>query len=243
MLPRFDASPSVSARGLSFRPRLVPTLAAIAMVALTASLGRWQLGRAGEKTAIQSLLEARMAERPVAVAGAIDAESMRYRRATAAGEYWPEGQVFIDNQQDQGRAGYHVLTPLALAASGPYLLVNRGWVARGAQYPKPPAVDVPRGRVEVAGLLAPPVKRFLELSSDVIDGPVWQNLKLDQWRVRTGKEALALVLVAETPGAGLSRVIERPAENIDKHRGYAFQWFALAVAVVALWLAVNWRKR
>jgi surfeit locus 1 family protein len=243
MLPRFDAGPSVSARGLSFRPRIVPTLAAVAMVALTASLGRWQLGRAEEKTAIQSLLEARMAERPVAVTGAIDAESMRYRRATAAGEFWPEGQLFIDNQQDQGRAGYHVLTPLALAAGGPYLLVNRGWVARGAQYPKPPVVDVPRGRVEVAGLLAPPVKRFLELSADVIDGPVWQNLKLDQWHVRTGKEALALVLVAETPGAGLSRVIERPAENIDKHRGYAFQWFALAAAVVALWLVVNWRKR
>jgi surfeit locus 1 family protein len=92
-------------------------------------------------------------------------------------------------------------------------------------------------------MLAPPVKRFLELSADVIDGSVWQNLKLDQWRSRTGKEVLALVLVAETPGAGLSRVIERPAENIDKHRGYAFQWFALAGAVVVLWVVVNLRRR
>jgi surfeit locus 1 family protein len=213
------------------------------MIALTAGLGRWQLGRAEEKAAIQSLLEARMADTPVVVTGAIDAESMRYRRAIAAGEYWAEGQVFLDNQQDQGRAGYHVLTPLALAAGGPYLLVNRGWVARGAQYPKPPAIEVPRARVHVAGLLAPPVKRFLELSADVIDGSVWQNLKLDQWRSRTGKEVLALVLVAETPGAGLSRVIERPAENIDKHRGYAFQWFALAGAVVVLWVVVNLRRR
>lgn len=233
----------MSARGFSFRPRAIPTLAAIAMVALLASLGRWQLGRAEEKTAIQSLLEARMAGKPVAVAGALDAEALRYRRATAAGEYWADGQIFLDNQQDQGRAGYHVLTPLALGPGGPYLLVNRGWVARSAQYPRPPAVDVPRGRVEVAGLLAPPLKRFLELSGDVVDGAVWQNLKLDAWRNRTGKQALALVLVAETPDAGLSRVTERPAENIDKHRGYAFQWFALVAAVLVLWVALNVKRR
>jgi surfeit locus 1 family protein len=243
MLPRFAGAPAVSARAFSFHPRAIPTLAAIAMIALTASLGRWQLGRAGEKVAIQSLLEARMSEQPVVVTGALDAEAMRYRRATASGEYWAGGQVFLDNQQDLGRAGYHVLTPLALAPGGPYLLVNRGWVARGAQYPKPPAVDLPHGRVEVAGLLVPPVKRFLELSGDVIDGSVWQNLKLDQWRNRTGKDVLALVLVSDSPAAGLVKVAERPAENIDMHRGYAFQWFALATAVLVLWVVLNVKRR
>jgi surfeit locus 1 family protein len=229
-------------RALTFRPRVVPTLAAVAMIALTSSLGRWQLGRAEEKTAVQAELEARMAEKPVAVGGMIDAEAMRYRRATASGEYWAGGQVYLDNRQDQGRAGYHVLTPLALAPGGPYLLVNRGWIARGAEYPRPPAVAVPQGRVEVAGLLAPPVKRFLELSADVIDGAVWQNLKLDAWRSRTGKEVLPLVLVAAIPDTGLLEVVERPAENIDMHRGYAFQWFALASAVAVLWIVLNVKR-
>jgi len=232
----------MSTRAFTFRPRAIPTLAAVAMIALTSSLGRWQVGRAEEKTAIQALLEARMAEPPVAVTGAIDAEAMRFRRATASGAYWAAGQIFLDNQQDKGRAGYHVLTPLALAPGGPYLLVNRGWIARGAQYPKPPEVEVPQGRVEVAGLLAPPVKRFLELSTHVIDGAVWQNLKLDAWRSRTGKEALPLVLVAASPGSGLAEVIERPAENIDMHRGYAFQWFALAAAVAVLWVVLNVKR-
>jgi surfeit locus 1 family protein len=243
MLPRFAGPTAVSARAPSFRPRAIPTLAAIAMVALTCGLGRWQLGRAEEKAALQSLLEARMAEAPLLLAGRVDAGRSRYRRAVAAGEYWAEGQIYLDNRQDRDRAGYHVLTPLALAPGGPYLLVNRGWVARGAGYPKPPAVEVPRGRVEVAGLLVTPVKRFLELSTEVIDGPVWQNLRLDAWQARTGRDVLALVLVTDRPDAGLARVTESPSENIDKHLGYAFQWFALATAVVVLWVVLNLKRR
>jgi len=42
-------------RAYSFTPRLVPTLAAAAMIALTLALGRWQTERAQEKEAKQAL--------------------------------------------------------------------------------------------------------------------------------------------------------------------------------------------
>ena len=48
------------------------------------------------------------------------------------------------------RAGYHVVTPLALA-DGRVVLVDRGWVAQGPTRAELPAVPPPAGRVVVAG--------------------------------------------------------------------------------------------
>ncbi|MEP7069938.1 MAG: SURF1 family protein, partial [Usitatibacter sp.] len=114
------------------------------LIALTLSLARWQVHRGDEKQARQALLDERAAASPVTLAGPIDsAEPFLYRRVRAAGEWLPGGQIFIDNQILAGRAGYHVVTPLRLAGAKESVLVNRGWIARGPQYPRAPAVPVP----------------------------------------------------------------------------------------------------
>src|SRR6185436_6927479 len=65
---------------IRFAPRLVPTLAAIAMIALTVSLGRWQVDRGDEKAARQSMFEARAREAPIVLGGSSGpAEALLYR--------------------------------------------------------------------------------------------------------------------------------------------------------------------
>jgi len=225
-----------------FSPRLVPTVAAVAMIALLVSLGRWQVARAGEKQARQALLEARMREPVLSLSAPVaDAAPMVYRHVVAEGRYVPEGQVFIDNRLHLGRAGFHVMTPLRLA-SGATVLVNRGWIARDAQYPKPPAVAVPEGVVKVAGLAATPPARYLELSAQTVSGNVWQNLSFERYREQVRIDVMPFEILAAPPAPGLAAVEEQPDAGVAKHQEYALTWFSLAVTVLVLWIVVNTKR-
>ena len=231
---------------IAFTPRLVPTIAAMAALALTMYLGAWQQGRAGEKRALQAQFDARTKLPPLSLDAAanIDATAT-YRRATAAGEYDASGQFFLDNKNDGMVVGYHVITPLKLADTSTtrYVLVNRGFVARGTTYPTPPAVAVPTGLVAVNGTLASPNSRFLELgnaqATAVMPGKVWQNLTIDRYRTQSGREVLPLVLLAAPADAGLIARQERPDARAEKHIEYMLTWYSLAATVVVLWLVVN----
>ena len=151
--------------------------------------------------------------------------------------------MFIDNQIREGRAGFHVVTPLRIDGSRDAVLVNRGWIARSRAYPRPPDVDVPQGRVEVSGIATRPPARYLELSPDTIAGNVWQNLSIERYRSRTGLAVLPVVVLMDSAAPGLSAVREKPDAGIAKHQEYALTWFALAATALVLWVALNLRRR
>jgi surfeit locus 1 family protein len=232
----------VRAGAFVFAPRPLPTLAAIAMVALTVSLGRWQERRAAEKMERQALLESRMKAPRLALTGAgAKAEDLLFRRIGVRGSYLAAGQIFVDNRIHAGRAGFHVITPLAIKGSDALVLVNRGWVARSAAYPEPPVVAVPEGEQAVEGLATLPPARFLELSPDSVTGSVWQNLSISRYAGKVRRPVLPVVLLAP-PAPGLSAVTEAPDAGIEKHREYALTWFSLAATVIALWIGLNLRR-
>jgi surfeit locus 1 family protein len=227
----------------SFAPRQVPTVAAVLMIALTLSLGRWQANRAEEKEARQALLERHMLEAPVRLTGPVpSAEPLLFRRVHAEGEWLGERQIYIDNQGREGRAGFAVITPLRLRGSDSVLLVNRGWTPRGREYPEAPRVPVPQGPVAVDGLAITPPARFIELSGEAVTGDVVQNLSIERYRARTKLDALPVVVLADPPAPGLAAFTERPDAGVAKHREYELTWFALAATTLVLWIALNTRR-
>lgn len=227
----------------SFAPRLATTIAAAALLALLVSLGRWQLDRAAEKQARQALFDARLGETPLVLTGSVpSAEPLLYRRVAASGRWLAEAQLFVDNRIREGRAGFHVVTPLRLD-SGAAVLVNRGWIARDAQYPNPPQVAVPEGRVAVTGVATRPPARYLELGPGTISGNVWQNLSIERYAQAAKLELVPVVILADTPAPGLQRVREQPDAGVAKHHEYALTWFALAITTLVFWIAVNVRRR
>ena len=229
---------------MSFHPRLVTTIAAALFIALTLSLGRWQVNRGAEKAERQRLLESRMAEAPVRLTGSVpSADTLMYRHVRVAGEWIAGRQVFVDNQIHDGRAGYFVVAPLRIDGSSDAVLVNRGWIARGPAYPAAPEVALPAGHVEVAGLATRPPARFLELSKDVVAGNVWQNLSIERYRELTGIPVLPVVVLQEGGlQPGLAAVHEKPDAGIAKHQEYALTWFSLAATAFALWVGLNLRR-
>lgn len=219
-------------------------MAAASFIALTVWLGNWQAGRAEEKRVRQALFEARMAEPPLRVTGSVASpEPLMYRRLEASGRWMPERQFFVDNRIREGRAGFHVITPLRIGGSDAVALVNRGWIARSADYPRPPAVQVPEGEARVGGIAVRPPERFLELAPEAGRGQVVQNLSIERFRERSGLDALPVVILADEPAAGLSPVREKPDAGIDKHREYMLTWYSLAITAFIMWIALNVHRR
>lgn len=251
---------------IQFSPRLVPTLAAMAMFALTLYLAIWQQGRAAEKRALQAEFVQRVAAQPVMLSSATrDGITLHYRQVIAHGEWDIAGQIFLDNKTDDagnGQAGYHVITPLKLARTtelsrsgaavedglhlDTFVLVNRGWIARSAAYPVPPIVSAPAGKIDVVGVSTLPNTRFLELSDAAIQGPVWQNLTIARYRTATQRDVLPIIVLASQtkPDSlqALRPLTEKPDARVEKHIEYMLTWYSLAATVLALWIGLNIRR-
>lgn len=227
------------------RSRRVIVLAAALLGALiTARLGMWQLARAAEKETLQALLDSRAGAPPVPAAqlasDAAGAAAQHYRHVVLHGRWVAQRTVFLDNRPMHGRPGFYVVTPLQLEGEAGAVLVQRGWVPRDAdERTRLPALPLPAGSVEVQGLIAPPPSRLAQLGAET-PGVIRQNLDLEGFSREAGLQLRALsVLQLDAPGAapdGLARQWPRPAVDVHKHYGYAFQWFALAGLITVLYV-------
>ena len=216
------------------------TLAALLVAFSTFSLGQWQLRRAARKEAVQTAIEER--NKLVALDGRAltaikDIATELYRPVLLQGVWQPAHTVYLDNRPMGGRAGFWVLTPLALQGSGQMILVQRGWVPRDfTERTRLPAVSTPGGLVSVEGRLAPPPSKLYEFKGGET-GPVRQNLDLNAFRLETGLPLLeGSVLQTGPAGEGLLREWAPPTLGVEKHYGYAFQWFALCGLVLVLYV-------
>jgi surfeit locus 1 family protein len=229
---------------LDRRSRLWPALAALVGIAITASLGNWQLNRAAEKRALKARADAFAAQPPIHVSAVeIPAAGIEQRRVEARGVFDPRYAVYIDNRLHRGAPGYHVIMPLELAGGTRHVLVNRGWIARPLDRREVPAVRTPSGEVTIEGIALLPSTRVLELSEQTTEGRIWQNLTLDRYR-----EAMPIAIqpfVIRQDNAlddGLTREWPPPDFGIDKHYGYAFQWFGLAATIVIFYAVTQFRR-
>jgi len=231
-------------RNRSFRPALLPGVLALAGIALTVSLGNWQSRRAEEKLALGQELDAAGRHAVLALPSEpVDAHAYAFSRISARGEYSAKHTILLDNKVLRGVAGYHVLTPLKLAGSDTYVLVNRGWVAAGARRDSLPQIRTPAGTETVEGIAVVPGSHMLELDAKTEDGMVWQNLVLARYAKWSGLKLQPVVLQQISQAAdGLARVWDRPDTGADKHRGYAFQWYALAATILISYVALSFKR-
>jgi surfeit locus 1 family protein len=227
------------------------TAAAVLSLAVTVSLGRWQLSRAAQKEALQAEIDAQKSLPPLdqqAFLALDKATSALHRPVRLRGLWLAPHTVYLDNRQMHGVPGFYVLTPFAIEGSEQTVLVQRGWVQRNFNDRAQLApVDTPAGLVEVTGRIEPPPSHLLELGK-VASGtqaqpgagssPIRQNLDLEAFRAETGLPLRTDVSLQQAGPAseGLQRDWPAPALGVEKHYGYAFQWFGLATLVVFLYV-------
>jgi surfeit locus 1 family protein len=232
-------------RGLDRHGRFWPTVAAVVAIALTIALGNWQLGRAAQKRDLKLRFEAQAAQPPIHVgAEELVAHDVDLRRVEARGIFDPRYSIFIDNRIYHGTPGYQVVMPLRLERSDRYVLVDRGWLPRPAYRTELPEIRTPREPVTVIGAALVPSGRMLELSGTVIEGRIWQNLTIERYRKTMPISVQPFVLRQENAfDDGLIRAWDPPDFGIDKHYGYAFQWFAMAATILVFYAVTQFRRK
>lgn len=230
---------------------IVITVLAVVAMGVTASLGAWQLRRAALKQDLAAAQQARWAlpELDGASLQATDdaaTTALINRRVRLRGQWLHAHSVWLDNRQMQGRVGLYLLTPLQLQGSPTAVLVQRGWVPRNFE-DRSRLPDVPQdsAEVEVHGRIALSPSKLYELGQGA-QGPIRQNIDLAAFAAETGLP-LATVSVVQTDASDAALKRDWPAVDagIDKHHGYAFQWFGLCalIAILYVWFQIVRRPR
>lgn len=218
----------------------VLTVACWSMIALTASLGRWQMSRAEYKQHLAEAMAARAQEPPLDNGALLKRDLLAedvHRRVSLRGRWLAEHTVYLDNRPMHKRPGFWVYTPLELDGSSKVLLVQRGWIPRDfADRARLAPVQTPQGLVELDARLALSPGKLYEFKGEE-GGPIRQNLEIASFRIATGLDLLDALAVQTGPASeGLQRQWDAPDSGVDKHHGYAFQWFGLCALLVGLYV-------
>jgi surfeit locus 1 family protein len=236
---------------LRFRFRTIPFIATLVLVAVGILLGNWQVRRAAEKTALQARLTQRSTQPPLVLDGKpVDPAAAEYRRVIVTGEFVPDWPLFLDNRPFEGRTGFVLLMPFKIADADDVVLVARGWVPRDpAVHDRVPQVATPSGRTTIEGLAVLHPARVMELGKapPPRPGAIVQNLDAAGFAQASGLRTLP-VLVEQTspdagaPAGGLTRKWPAPAVDVDRNKGYAFQWYALAAMAFLFFVITGFRS-
>lgn len=216
-------------------------------IAILLALGFWQLDRAHQKQQYLQSYQQNQQLPPLSLAQVPqDYASARFQRVSVRGSWDAQHQFFLENQRYQKQEGYFVITPLRIQGSNTVLLVNRGWVPLGAQRSQLPTLPPVSGTITIIGLLQLfPSKHFV---LKTINDPNWPSRiqKLDPSelaeKLHTSIYPYYLLLLPDQQ-QGFVRDWQISVAGPEKHWGYAFQWFALAVTLFIMWILILRKKR
>lgn len=223
-------------------------IAAFLSAALTLSLGFWQLRRAAEKQDFVRAMQVAQNAAPLVGDDWIkdkDPSSVLHRPVQLRGQWIADRTVFLDNRQMNAKVGFYVLTPLRIQNTDTVVMVQRGWAPRNfVDRSQLPVVESPMGSVDVTGRIALPPSKLYEMGDPSV-GAIRQNLDLPQFRLETGLALATHVTVVQTGPASEGLLRDWPVVNagVEKHHGYAAQWFALTALIVGLFAWFQLRRR
>ncbi|MDQ7970105.1 MAG: SURF1 family protein [Oxalicibacterium faecigallinarum] len=235
---------------ISFRFRIVPFIVSVVLVATGVSLAQWQTRRADEKQAIENMRQTRQSA-PVLMLEQVPAEmaEIEFRRVQLRGQFISGWPIYLDNRPYKGQAGFYLAMPFKMAAGGQHVLVMRGWIPRDvADRTRLPPIVTPTGDVVIEGVVRNGIGQVMQLGEpDALrPGAIVQNLQLEELAKASGLSMAPLVVEQTDATIRMDDQLVRdwplPSSGIDKHRGYAFQWYGLALMACVFFVVTGFRR-
>jgi cytochrome oxidase assembly protein ShyY1 len=252
-------------RFLLTRQWVILTLVALLLIPSMIGLGVWQLHRHDQRQALNRVIEASLAAKPVpaesltSVGGAVAHHDL-YRRVTAQGHFDTAHELVVRRRTNaDGQVGYHVLTPFVLT-DGSMLLVNRGWVATPDSQTAFPQIPAPaRGEITVTGRLMQDQTTAASGIKDLKGLPDRMVMLINSKQISallsdagagSAQKMLGgyVELTSPTPKGGSPEPIPDPkganswAGVGDINMPYAIQWWLFAAAVPLGWVILARRE-
>ena len=232
-----------------FRFRAIPFVTTVLVVALGISLGQWQERRAAQKIALQAKLVERARAAPLVItARPVAAADVEYRPVAVTGQFDPAWPLFLDNRPQDGKVGFYLVMPFKIAGSDMHVLVARGWLPRfTGEHDRLPEFATPSGTVIVTGIAKTSMGKVMQLGDPAGVNPraMLQNLSTEQFADASKREVQPFFIEQTAPAAPddqLARNWPAPALGVEKHQGYAFQWYALALMALLFFVFTGFRR-
>jgi surfeit locus 1 family protein len=221
------------------------TLLSLVFILLFIGLGIWQLGRAQEKTKMLADYAKRAQIGPL---GAKDLETpndWRFYQVKLDGKFDDAHTILLDNKTLNGKVGYEVYTPFIAKGISQPILVDRGFIPIGISRESLPAIPkVAPGTTVIQGMLATP-PLYVSLGEMSENGKVQWPLRVEYINLlqisKLLNESFYPYVLSLNPESANALQVNWQILNVDpnKHRGYAVQWFALALTLLIISVVLN----
>ncbi|HTM64638.1 MAG TPA: SURF1 family protein [Gammaproteobacteria bacterium] len=222
------------------------SLLSMVFIVLFTSLGFWQLNRAHEKTEILNNYESRAKIGPLSSKDLKTPNDWRFYQVKLVGKFDDSHTILLDNKIFNGKIGYEVYTPFTAQGMDSPILVDRGFIPMGVSREALPAIPkTAKGTVTIQGMLNTP-PTYVSLGSSMSDGPkIEWPLRVEYIHLpqisKLLKDSFYPYIISLNPESPSALQVKWQIVNIDpnKHKGYAVQWFALALTLLIISVVLN----
>jgi surfeit locus 1 family protein len=237
--------PSLTCFNIRFTPHWLMSICASCFILLFLRLGFWQLERADEKIKMVTAEKALAKQEPVKW-NAGQKFPGQYQRIRVEGNYL--SKVFLlDNQHYKHQFGYEVLSPLLLEDDS-VVMIDRGWVPGASSIPSLSQTKSPEGMIQLQGSVYFPSKNSWIL------GPGMEEKEDKRVVLESIDEKLLSQILQKKVYPFIIRLDKHDAYGFmrewaivsmppQRHLGYALQWFAMALVILILFVALNLKKK
>ncbi|SSC09687.1 SURF1 family protein [thiotrophic endosymbiont of Bathymodiolus puteoserpentis (Logatchev)] len=223
------------------RTFVLPGLLIVLTIVGLLLLGFWQLERADEKRAIEHAIVLASLNSAQLVTQADTLIQKEYYQVLLEGRYDNDKQFIYDNQIVNGNAGYYVLTPFILD-NKTVILVNRGFVPWYGSREKLVDIAVSEAKVSIQVRLIKPKERIKFKQNNSTTFPMLiQSLNIERLSHLLDYQLIAMLAQLDVKSDnGFYRQWQPFYGSVDKHLGYALQWFLMAFILsfiaIRLWI-------
>ena len=227
---------------------ILPSILITATFAFLVSLGFWQLERADDKRSIEVSIKQANTGSVELIKKEEGLQSKEYYEVRLQGKYLSDKQFIYDNQIVDQVSGYYVLTPYVLEGQSKAILINRGFIPWNGRRDKLADIVIGQETREIKVQISKPIKRMELKPSEVgIQFPALiQSIDLQDMADRANVDFSSVIgLLDASASNGFIRKWEPYTGSIEKHIGYAVQWFlmALVLAIIGIRIAIKQRKK
>jgi len=230
-----------------FKPSWLVSLITLVLFPLFVSLGLWQLQRAEQVSAIQTIFDHRLEADYQDLLPIINnaQASLKYRKISIQGHYLSQPSFLYDNRLHQGQPGYHVISAFKPTASQRILLVNRGWIAQGNSRDSLPVIDIDSTETVLHGILYHPIASVV-LTDKTEQHDLQQRVQridISQLQTQFDQSLLPyMIWLAPDQAQGYVRAWQPHYRDPRKNTAYAVQWFSFALILLFLYFKLNTRR-
>ena len=227
---------------------LIPAVLIVATIAFLGSLGLWQLDRANEKRVIEASIQKANTGTIELISDENRLLEKEYYQVRLKGQYLSNKQFIYDNQIIDQVSGYYVLTPFKLKNQSGTIVINRGFIPWNGDREKLADISIYKTKSDIKVQISKPIKRIELKSSEISNNfpTLIQAVDLVKMSEIAGVNFSSMVgLLDASMDDGFVRKWEPYTGSIEKHIGYAVQWFLMAIVlgIIGIRIAIKQRKK